>query len=162
MKKLLLQYVSYNFWANERIVGVLDQLDKEVLDQQLISSFPNLRSTMYHIWDAEIVWINRLKNIRIGWPPSLKFDIALPLHTFIDASKEFISLVSSEGEGFFSQFTTYKNQQGKEFTQPNSEILMHCMNHSTFHRGQIITMLRKAGYNKFPTTDFIEFSRETQ
>lgn len=161
MKKFLLQYVNYNLWANSRIVTTLDSLDHEILNKNLISSFPTLRNTMYHIWDAEIVWINRMKNIRIEWPPSMKFDVNLPLSSFLGVSNEFIDFVRNKNEDFFLASTSYKNNQGEEFIQDNGGIIMHCMNHGTFHRGQIITMLRNVSVNKLPATDLISYFRET-
>jgi len=39
-------------------------------------------------------------------------------------------------------------------------MIMHCMNHSTYHRGQIITLLRELGATEIPGTDMIAYIRE--
>ncbi len=41
-----------------------------------------------------------------------------------------------------------------------AEAVLHCMNHSTFHRGQLITIFRQLGFKKLFSTDLIAFSRD--
>ena len=54
----------------------------------------------------------------------------------------------------------YKTLDGKSYFNSTEEVIMHCMNHGTYHRGQIITMLRQAGFTVVGSTDFIRFCRE--
>ena len=75
-------------------------------------------------------------------------------------SSDFIDFASSQDEKFFSSGTDYINLKGKKFSQNNAEIILHCMNHSTFHRGQLISMLRHVGYTDQSASDFILFLRE--
>jgi uncharacterized damage-inducible protein DinB len=37
---------------------------------------------------------------------------------------------------------------------PRFEFLQHCINRSTYHRGQIITIARNAGITNPPITDY--------
>ena len=53
---------------------------------------------------------------------------------------------------------TYKNSKGIQFSS-YSETILHCINHSTYHRGQIITMLRQLGQNNLLSTDYITYCR---
>jgi uncharacterized damage-inducible protein DinB len=50
----------------------------------------------------------------------------------------------------------YKNLKGDAFAKPVWEILLHVVNHGTYHRGQIAAMLRQLGHVP-PSTDFIYF-----
>ena len=43
-----------------------------------------------------------------------------------------------------------------EYTQYN---VCDVMNHSTYHRGQLVTLLRGAGFTALSTTDLISFYR---
>src|SRR5689334_2114676 len=61
MKELLLQYARYNAWANKRIIDVLLKLSNEKLEQIIVSSFPSLKDTVYHMWSAEFIWLQRLE-----------------------------------------------------------------------------------------------------
>ena len=156
MKTLLHQYTSYNIWANTQFGILLKDLDLALLDKEVISSFPSLRKTVFHIWDAELIWLSRMKKQVVAWPPSAQYKDP-SIDEFVNASKAFDEFVRLEDDDFLKGTTTYKNTKGIEFSNPNSGIIMHCMNHSTFHRGQLVTMLRTVGITKIPQTDLIAF-----
>ncbi len=54
---------------------------------------------------------------------------------------------------------TYKNMKGDTFTAPYWELLQHLYNHATFHRGQVVTILRQLGVTTIPSTDFVTYTR---
>ncbi|HLO83040.1 MAG TPA: DinB family protein, partial [Chitinophagaceae bacterium] len=57
----------------------------------------------------------------------------------------------------------YKNYKGEEFSQPLYEILLHVFNHGTYHRGQLVTMIRALGHEEaLPQTDFIVWARKVK
>ena len=43
---------------------------------------------------------------------------------------------------------------------PLADLMYHVINHSSYHRGQVITLLRQLGHEP-PATDFREFLKET-
>jgi len=53
----------------------------------------------------------------------------------------------------------YKNFKGDSFENRVEDILTHVINHSTYHRGQIIAQL-KGQLPSLPSTDYILFIRE--
>lgn len=157
-KKLLVQYVHYNHWGNKRIADVLVKLDPALLDKEVKSSFPSLRKTVHHIWDAELAWTARLKQEPVNWPPTAQFE-SPAIDEYVNTSENFVEYIGSKDEDFINASTTYKNNKGEPCTTPNHGIIMHCMNHSTFHRGQLITILRELGISDLPPTDMIFFLR---
>ena len=159
MKNLLKKIVRYNYWANEKFVSVLSEIAPKHLDITVKSSFPSIRKTLFHIWDAEVLFLNRIQGISLDSFPSRKYPLTTPIEKILRTSKELRDFVESADDDFFQRICTYKNTHGEEFSQPNSDLIMHCMNHSTFHRGQIITILRSLGYTAFPQTDLIHFLR---
>lgn len=52
----------------------------------------------------------------------------------------------------------YNNLSGQPFSTPLQDILMHVVNHSTYHRAQVAMEARMAGCN-VPGTDYIIYSR---
>ena len=59
--QILHRYVDFNFWANDLLLSLIEkELTEAKLDKEIISSFPSLRKTVYHIWDAEDIWFKRL------------------------------------------------------------------------------------------------------
>jgi len=126
---------------------------------EMKSSFSTISKTFLHIWDAEFIWLSRLAGESPKtWPSKDNTNIVLSDLTV--NSTRFVALVNEKKEEFLTQSTTYKNMKNDEFTSENNIIIMHCMNHSTFHRGQIISMLRNAGIDKdLPQSDFISWDR---
>lgn len=159
-KDYLLQLVNYNVWANQLIAAVMLDLKDEVLDAKVSSSFDSIRSTVHHIWDAEYIWLCRLNGISLGEFPSKGFKEIPRIDAFLENSKNFTTKVQNESIDFFDRSCSYKNLQQKEFVNSHAEIIIHCMNHSTYHRGQLITLLRQAGCAKLPATDFIAYLRQ--
>ena len=158
----LTKYANYNLWANTKVCNeFLSKLDETKLQQEIPSSFSSLRKTVYHIWDAEVIWLHRLTG---GTQTALPIQhepmtFLVFKERFLKNSKTLADFVSSKEEHYFSQTLSYKNSQGKEFTNTISDIIHHVMNHGTFHRGQIITMLRSIGVTELSSTDFITFCR---
>jgi len=161
MKQILFTYTKYNVWANGRIMECLTRLDKKLLDKKVISSFPTVRKTILHMWDAETIWYKRLSGKSLRSWPSDKFK----------GSFEEMKLGFLKQSGMFPVYlanTTadirrkieYSSLMGDKFKDRICNVIQHCMNHSTFHRGQIVTMLRELGVKNLPYTDYIMFSRE--
>ena len=161
LKNSLVSLTKYNLWANTKILEFITEAREDKADIVQNSSFPSIRKTFYHIWDAETIWLNRLNGISFNSWPSKNFNgtIKVSGEAFLKNSKAFISYAESKSEEEFNSIIFYKNIEGKEFSNPISQIVMHCMNHSTYHRGQLVTMLRQLGFTELFSTDFIAFFR---
>jgi uncharacterized damage-inducible protein DinB len=160
IKDLLLSYARYNLWANKALLEGLKKVDAAWLEQEHKSSFKSIKKTAFHIWDAEHVWLNRFKGQSL---PFMTKDLPAetPIESFITGAEKFVEYVESQDESFFTGVTIFKDLSGKEHTMDNAGMLMHCMNHSSFHRGQIVTMIRSLGYEgELPRTDMIVYLRE--
>lgn len=162
MKDLLLSYARYNQWANKRICDFLLQLDEEKLNDEIVSSFSSILKTCAHVLGAEAIWVMRLHGTSPSAPPA-KYEemqmseIATLWHS---KSQEIIDYIESKSESELIQMLSYKNLAGQSFTNSIRDIMQHVINHGTYHRGQIVTMLRQAGYTKLFPTDYIAFARE--
>ncbi len=164
MKELLREYTKYNIWANERICRILEKLPGEILDKEIKSSFSTIRKTVYHIWDAETLWYNRLNGRSLKKWPSELFKGSFPefQNEFLGGSGKFFMYVINKDKKDLEKELSYKSVKGEPFTNRISHVIQHVVNHSTFHRGQIITMLRNAGVTELFPTDFIAFERENK
>jgi uncharacterized damage-inducible protein DinB len=54
---------------------------------------------------------------------------------------------------------TYKDLKGNSYTQPLIQTIQQVLNHATYHRGQVVTMLRQLGV-KPVNTDLITYYRQ--
>lgn len=161
LKDSLENLTKYNLWANTKILGFISEAGEIKADIIQQSSFPSIRKTLYHIWDAETIWFNRLHGKLFNFWPSKNYEGNLEGagKLFLNASENFVVFVGAGNENDFDTQVTYTNSEGKEFSNTISQVVMHCMNHRTFHRGQIVTMLRNAGVTNLSSTDYIAFCR---
>lgn len=162
MKHTLETFTSYNFWANTKITDTLKATEPLVIDKEVKSSFPSIRKTTYHIWGAEELWWKRLHGESLSKVPAMDFarSYTEAVSDFLSVSKKFAELVKEKDESYFQTPNTYKDTRGNTWTNTHWQMIMHCMNHSTFHRGQLITMMRAVGLTTIPATDMIVYFRE--
>ena len=162
MKNIYTQYCRYNLWANEKLTAIFKDLDEEKADQFIESSFPSVKKTILHIWDAEVIWLKRLKGEMPKEFPSISFEGTAieAIDGLLRTSQDFIDFVESKEEPFFNQTFTVQTITSGEYTQKAFDMIHHCMNHSTYHRGQLLTMARQLGLKKLPSTDMIFYLRE--
>jgi len=161
MKELLQQYAAFNLWANQRLFECIGKLSEEQARQEITSSFTSVYKTLQHIWLAEEAWWKRLKLVEQIELESEKFtgtcgDLMKKLEK---QSTEWSDWVHNATEAQLCHVFAYQNTKREQFKQPVNEVLVHVFNHGTYHRGQLVTMLRQLGVEKIPGTDFILFSR---
>lgn len=161
MKELLLQFSAYSLWANQLLLDSILQLPEEMHTQEVPGSFNSLQKTLLHMLDAECIWWQRMKLQERITRPSETFagdtrDLAAQL---IKQNRQWSEWVSSAQERMLQHVFIYQNTKREQFKQPMYQMLLHLFNHGTYHRGQLVTMLRELGVTRIPQTDFIVWSR---
>jgi uncharacterized damage-inducible protein DinB len=142
----------------------LKTLDEKFIFTQLKSSFPGIGKTLLHIWDAEVVWLMRLQGESLTDLPSKDFKGKKDelLAGALASSQDLLSFVESKGNDFFASKISYNNIKGDPYDNIAEDILFHLVNHGTYHRGQIITMLRELEIVQVPNTDLVNFLRSNK
>jgi uncharacterized damage-inducible protein DinB len=161
MKQLLQQYAAYNLWANKILLEKIAQVPEEVIQKDMKSSFNSVFNTAIHLLDVESIWWQRLKlQEHVEWPgKNFEGNFEALSGQLLLFSSQWSEWVSNTNEVNLTHVFGYQNSKKEFFKQPVYKMLLHLFNHQTFHRGQIITMLRQNGIEKLPATDFIVFSR---
>ena len=162
MKEVLVHYATYNQWANKRMTDTIVNLSNEQLHKDINSSFRSVYKTLVHLWDAEYLWWQRLNlHQNVEWPgKSFNGSLMELTNNLLLQSKQWRDWTESNSGEELSKHFIYKNTRKEEFSQPVSEALIHLFNHQTYHRGQIITLLRQVGMKELPATSFIEYTRK--
>ena len=162
MKELLKQYAAYNIWATRRILDVILDLPEEKQLAEIPSSFNSLYKTVLHMWDAESIWWQRMKMyeriIRPG--ENFKGNMQDAANGLIQQSKQWEEWVSSASDLSIDHVFQYYTTKKELFKQPVYQMILHVFNHATYHRGQLVNMLRQSGVEKISQTDFIVWSRK--
>jgi uncharacterized damage-inducible protein DinB len=155
-ESVLKRYVAYNLWANQQMAEWLKEASPESWEQEIESSFTSLKKTALHIWSAEFLWLKVLQDSTYEDNPTKDFTGTFEelIAQWLAASEAFHLYVAQLSE---EQFDAQRGSNSPLFV---SDIIQHCMNHSTYHRGQLITMGRQAGLGTPPRTDFIFYVRQ--
>lgn len=152
---------DYNTWANHRALDACVALSDEQFTHDLGSGFRSVRDTLAHICGAEWLWLERwLGNSPTSLPPAAEFpnlDVLRARWEGIERNlRDYVARLKPED---LARIVHHKTTQGVPQAQPLWQMLQHVVNHGTYHRGQIATMLRQLGAKPI-STDLIVFYRE--
>jgi uncharacterized damage-inducible protein DinB len=150
---------DFNRWANLRIVDACRALTPEQFTRDLGSSFPSVRDTMVHVMLAEWVWLERCHGAApTKFLPGSDFptlEAVLAHWQSIDLSGYAASISGNDLE----RIVHFRRMDASPHASVLWQILQHVVNHGTYHRGQITTMLRQLGA-KAVSTDLMAFYLE--
>ena len=152
---------DYTEWANDRMFTAIRKLSGEQCTRTLRSSYPTVRETLAHIVFAEWMWLERWKGAnpaeRPAWYASGDVDTLENVLRSVAAERR--RLLDSLDEDALDRPLHYRTMKGDPFTNRLADVLFHLVNHSTYHRGQLVTMIREVG-GVPPSTDLIVFRRD--
>jgi len=159
--ELLRLLFQYNLWADRRLMDVCGSLTNEQFGRSLGSSFGSVRDTLAHLYGAEWVWNERFEGRSpSSLPPGTTFtDLASVRSKLEGMDLYFIDYVSKLSQQDLERIIRYKSFAGDEFSNPLWQSLHQLTNHASYHRGQIVTLLRQLGV-KPVSTDLIGYYRE--
>jgi len=160
MNQRYLDYASYNIWANNRLINDLLKQDEEILTKELIGSYPTIRATILHIWYAETGWLARLNEE--GWETKKVTDFSETNNKLFKewqkTSEEFRNFIN---KAELEKRILFKHKE-ENFSIPAREIIQTVFNHGSYHRGQVVMMMRQMGITEITQTDYIEWVREKE
>ena len=152
---VLTKFASYNYWANQRIIEWIEKYPEALVSRATVSSYPTIPKTLYHIWTAQLVYLSILESNELKFPEEPSYpEILKGLMSSSTRLIGIIELLGSEG----LQSTRYIERPDIKGDYPVFEFILQCLNHSTYHRGQVITMGRSLGLESPPVTDYYRYS----
>jgi uncharacterized damage-inducible protein DinB len=158
----LTRLYAFNRWANARTLAACEALTSEQLHRDLKSSFPSVHATLAHMLSAEWIWLERWNGSSpTAWPDEGRAKSVGDLRArWADVGRGQTACIAALTEAALLAPFAYRNIKGQPFNEPLGLMMQHVVNHATYHRGQVTTMLRQLGAS-VTSTDFITFVRET-
>jgi uncharacterized damage-inducible protein DinB len=158
-KQYFIELMGYINWADSVTISWLTQLTDEQWNQTAVSSFGSIKETAIHIVSAKKIWVDIWKNV----PEKVYLS-----QVFNGTKSELIAIwkeTSVELQHFIESFPYERYSQEITVIKPNAEVSImefrktfpHMVNHSTYHRGQLVTLLRQAGFSAFINTDLFTY-----
>src|SRR5262249_16557952 len=152
---------AYTEWANALVLDAAEKLSTEQLLLDVHISHISIMGTLAHMAGAEWIWLERwhgispvgaeawaqwtveqcrgLLQLRAKWQPGIKKRQAyLQRLKRSDPPKKL----------------SFKRLNGEGYEMPLEQQLVHVVNHSTLHRGQVVGMIRQLGETP-PATDLL-------
>lgn len=147
MKAFFHQVFDYNYHSNKQLITVCSGLD-EVPDKS--AKLFNHILNAHHIWNARIM--DRTSEFAV-WQTH-KLGLWEEIH--YDNQRNSFEIISNAE--LWQQRIKYEDSEGAHFSSSLQDILFHIINHSTHHRGQILSDFRANGIDP-PIQDYIYYKR---
>jgi len=151
-------WFAYNHWANRRLLAAVAELPAADFERDVGASFESMRGTLRHLVWGERGWLRHWTEGAFG--PDLS---PAELSDLPSIRAEWARLEAAQ-DAFVGGLTDGRLRErrpvdGNDYVL--SELLQHCLNHSTHHRGQVVLMLRQLGRTP-PGTGFRQFLTESR
>ncbi len=152
MKNYFLNLFAYEQWANNIITYNLLKIEQLP---------PKALLLMSHIIDAQIVWLSRIKSITVNVRVWEEYSIEEISGKLNNSSSELADYVNSISDSDLEKTISYNNTKGENFESSLKDILTHMIVHSSYHRGQIILLIKPL-VQEVPYTDYIHYARNVR
>jgi uncharacterized damage-inducible protein DinB len=156
--------LDYNYWARDRVLDAAALVSPEQYTRDLGSSFHSIRNTLVHMFSAEWIWHSRWQGISPTSALNVDDypDVATLRLAWSDVERKTRTLVAELGEPGLDNVIEYKLLSGRSGASVFWQMVQHVVNHGSYHRGQVTTMLRQLGAQPPRSMDLITFYREQE
>jgi uncharacterized damage-inducible protein DinB len=154
-------FYDYNAWANHRALDAASALTREQFTHSLGSSFSSVRDTLAHICGAEWLWMERFQDrLPSALPDTQQFATAGALREHWQAQEPaLLAFVKGLTQQDLDRVMEYKSLKFGMYRNALWQSMQHVVNHGTYHRGQVTTLLRQLGAQPV-LTDLMHFYHE--
>lgn len=154
--------LDYHYWARDRVLDAAAALSPEQFTRDLGSSFKSVRDTLAHTYVAEWAWYSRWTgHSPKAAPPFETFsDVAALRRAWTELEGGARAFVDGLGEEGLHRVIEYRLLSGQARQSAIWQLVQHVVNHATYHRGQVSTMLRQLGAKPARSMDLDDFYLE--
>jgi len=154
--------LDYHYWARDRVLDAAERLTPEQLTRDLGNSFPSVRDTLVHLFSADWVWCARWEgeSPQDVLDPTTFPDVASIRAAWKEHEQKVRGILAQLGENGITRAIEYRGWNGQAQAQPFWQMLQHVVNHGSYHRGQVTTLLRQMGAAPPKSVDLMAFYRE--
>ena len=152
---------DYHYWARDRLLEAAALLTPDQFTRAMGSSFGSVRDTLAHIYAAEWAWYSRW----VGEPPTALLppemfpDLAAIRSTWIDHEGKMRAFLAGLGEDGIHRVFEYTLISGHRGATVFWQMAQHVVNHASYHRGQVVTLMRQLAAAPPKPMDMIAFYR---
>ncbi|HBV17689.1 DinB family protein [Chryseobacterium carnipullorum] len=146
MKEKLIDLFEYTYHFNKEMIQIISE-NITTVDEKTIS-------LINHTLNAQQIWNSRIldeKSFEVWQVNSFESLDGINHQNFLKS----IDIIQNQD---LDTRKEYHNSRGTKFENSIFEMLFHAINHSTYHRGQINSLLKQNGIEPL-LTDYIFYKR---
>ncbi len=154
--------LEYHYWARDRVLDAVEALSAAQFTKDLGSSFKSVRDTLAHTYFAEWAWYCRWtgNSPTAALPADMFPNVGTLRRAWSEQEAKVRALVGALSDDGVNRVIEYKLLSGQPGKSVLWHMLQHVVNHASYHRGQVTTMLRQLGAAPAKSMDLIAFYRE--
>lgn len=144
--------LRYHHWANETLLARLRELPASVFHEETLSSYPTISATLGHLYVVDHMWYLVLNGMEMTealqqsqplLPLGSEWDLSECTARLTEQAQQYVQWIEQVD---LSQTMVVNNPYAGTRELSLEELVLHLVNHGTYHRGNITTMLRQLGY----------------
>jgi uncharacterized damage-inducible protein DinB len=146
-KEHLREMFEFLRWADQQMMAAARQVPEAGYYQDQGISIGSIHKLLVHCMAAQWIWLSRWRGES---PTRLESHEDYPTRDALEqrwplvhsAMLDFLGLQSPKS---LAREVQYKNTRGEVFSVPLGELMLHVLDHASYHRGQLNTMVKHAG-----------------
>ncbi|CAH0995577.1 hypothetical protein EMA8858_01700 [Emticicia aquatica] len=146
MKEYFKTLFEHEHWANLKVLEALISIQNA--PKKAIEVFS-------HTIAAQRIWLDRINHNTTDLKVWEVFEVEIMLELLEINYNDVCKIIDSQD---INQLIAYQNSKGENFTSTINQILTHLALHASYHRGQVILLL-KVDLTTLPSTDYILYLR---
>lgn len=156
--ELFCRHLAYNAWATNRVLRACEALTAEQRRHDFRTADKSVEGTLLHLFRSERLWLQRLKGEQADYAePDDRWD---DLHErWASVQQNWTEWIANLSSDDLDAVFEYRDLKGHARANARWESILHVVNHSTHHRGQVSGFLRALGFVP-PPLDYIAYVRE--
>lgn len=150
MNEYFIKLYKYNLWANQTLVNEI---------KPYYNSNNYISETFSHVINAQYIWWGRINHDQ---PTPYKVreiqDYEVIQKNISIIGEKWQNYVTNINQAEKERVISYTNSFGESFTSFIQDVIIHLVNHSSYHRAQVARALRLENVSP-PNTDYITYCR---
>jgi uncharacterized damage-inducible protein DinB len=150
------ELIAFQAWRREKVSDLLREVDEKLFSEHLSGSFGSLYIILNHLVWAEKVWLGRVDRNTVATMKAS--NVTGLLEDWKEVNGNWAAIVAAASrDGIFREIE-YFTSTGDRFTNTVLEIVIHMVDHSTYHVGQMMNAIRGFGIEPV-STNYIHYLR---
>jgi uncharacterized damage-inducible protein DinB len=150
------ELIEFQAWRREKVSDLLREVDEKLFSEQLHGSFGSLYIILNHLVWAEKVWLGRVDRDTVATMKPT--NVTGLLDAWKEVNGNWSKLIHAASTEEIFREIEYFTSTGDRFTNTVLEIVVHMVDHSTYHVGQMMNAIRGFGIEPV-STNYIHYLR---